>query len=150
LKVCELQSPESYCTPGTTANGCQATISAAGDPSASADSGFLVSASTAEGNKQGLFFFGTGGRQANAWGNGTSFQCVVPPVKRTPVQTSTGTNGNCDGTFSVDFNDLITTHPGKAPPTGSLVQIQCWFRDPANTSNQSTSLSDALEFMLCP
>ena len=150
LELCELQTPETYCTPGTTANGCTAMISGAGDPSVSAGSGFVVSATAAEGNKQGLFFFGPNGRQANAWGNGTSFQCVAPPVKRSPVQTSTGTNNNCDGTFSLDFNDLIATFPAKAPPTGSLVQIQCWFRDPANTSNQSTSLSDALEFMLCP
>ena len=32
-----------------------------------------------EGAKDGLFFFGTNGQQANAWGNGTSFQCVVSP-----------------------------------------------------------------------
>jgi len=150
LQVCELQSPETYCTPGTTASGCTATISGSGDPSASAGSGFAVSATAAEGNKQGLFFFGTNGRQASSWGNGTSYQGVVPPVKRTPMQTGSGTAGQCDGTFSIDFNELITTYPWKAPGAGATVQIQCWFRDPGNTSNQSTSLSDALEFMLCP
>jgi len=28
------------------------------------------------GAKAGLFFLGTGGRQASPWGNGTSYQCV--------------------------------------------------------------------------
>jgi hypothetical protein len=34
----------------------------------------------------------------------------------------------------------------KNPGIGAVVQIQLWYRDPANTSNQSTSLSNALEF----
>ena len=148
--LCELQIPETYCTAGTTASGCQAQMASTGTPSASAGSGFVVSAVLAEGSKDGLFFFGTNGRQANPWGSGTSYQCVVPPVKRTPLLSSTGTNGNCDGTFTLDFNALITAQPAKAPSTGSTVQIQCWFRDPFNTSNQTTSLSDALEFTLCP
>ena len=37
-------------------------------------------ASGVQGQKDGLFFFGTNGQQANPWGNGTSYQCVVPPV----------------------------------------------------------------------
>ena len=69
-----------YCTAGTSASGCQASVSAAGTPSSSAPSGFVLSASGVEGNKDGLFFFGTSGRQATPWGNGTSYQCVVPPV----------------------------------------------------------------------
>ena len=141
---------ETYCTPGTTANGCMATISAVGDPSATAGAGFNVSAAFGEGNKDGLFFFGTSGRQANSWGTGTSFQCVVPPVKRTPLVSGGGTNGNCDGHLTFDFNALITVQPAKAPPVGSVIQMQCWYRDPFNTSNQSTSLSDALEFTLKP
>jgi len=30
------------------------------------------------------------------------------------------------------------------------VQLQYWYRDPAGTSNQTTSLSDAAEFLVCP
>ena len=32
----------------------------------------------------------------------------------------------------------------------SLVQAQFWYRDPANTSSQATSLSDAIEFTVAP
>ena len=141
-----------YCTAGTTASGCQATLSASGVPSASASSGFTVTGSNAEGNKDGLFFFGTNGRQANPWGSSSSFQCVIPPVSRTALITGTGTNGSCDGSFSVDLNALwcaTCPKPAKNPGAGATAQLQLWFRDPNNTSNQTTSLSDAIEFDVC-
>ena len=87
-----------YCTAGTSAAGCQALLSATGFPSATMTTGFVVTASTVEGQKDGLFFFGTNGPQANPWGNGTSFQCVLPPVKRAGLLTGSGTIGACDGT----------------------------------------------------
>jgi ELWxxDGT repeat protein len=150
MQLCELQLPDVYCTPGTTASGCQAGIGATGIPSASSPSGYVVDVVGAEGDKDGLFFFGPNGRQANPWGSSTSYQCVVPPVKRSPVQPGGGTGGACDGAYLLDFNTLITASPNKAPAVGDVVQIQCWFRDPFNTSNQTTSFSDALEFTLCP
>ena len=52
--------------------------------SAGAASGFTLSAADVEGNKVGTFYFGANGRQANAWGNGISFQCVTPPVMVCP------------------------------------------------------------------
>ena len=78
-------TPAPYCTAGTSACGCQALLSASGVASASLPSGFVVSASAVEGSKDGIFYFGTNGRQANSWGNGTSFQCVVPPAHRAGV-----------------------------------------------------------------
>ena len=88
---------EPYCTAGTSASGCTALIAASGQASASAPSGFVLSAAGVEGAKDGLFFFGSHGKQANPWGNGTSYQCVVPPVKRTGLLVGTGTAGACDG-----------------------------------------------------
>ena len=143
----------SYCTAGTSASGCQALLSASGVPSATAPSGFVVSAAGVEGAKDGLVFFGTNGRQANPWGNGTSFQCVIPPVKRAGLLNGTGSNGQCDGAFAQDLNALwcpSCPKPGKNPGAGALVQAQLWYRDPQNTSNQTTSLSDAIEFSLAP
>ena len=43
-----------------------------------------------------------------------------------------------------------TAKPASNPGAGALVQAQLWYRDPQNTSNQTTSLSDAVEFTLCP
>jgi len=143
----------SYCTAGTSANGCQATLSAKGLPSATCPSGFQVAAADVEGNKNGIFFLGVNGQQANAWGNGTSFQCVVPPVKRAGLLIGAGAPNTCNGNFSQDFNALwcpSCPKPGHNPGVGTTAQVQLWYRDPQNTSNQTTSLSDALEFTMCP
>jgi hypothetical protein len=140
-----------YCTAGTSAAGCQALLSTTGSPSATAPSGFTFEATGVEGQKDGLFFFGDNGRQANSWGNSTSFQCVVPPVKRTSLLVGNGHNGQCDGAFSLDMNSVWTNQPAKNPGAGAVVQAQLWYRDPFNTANnQATSLSDAIEFLVLP
>jgi len=141
---------ETYCTAGTSAGGCTAAISASGTPSASAATGFDLTAAGVEGGKVGLFFFGTNGRQANAWGNGSSLQCVVPPVHRGALLAGSGTAGACDGTFAYDLNARWTAKPIQNPGAGARVQAQLWYRDPASTSSQTTSLSDAIEFTVCP
>jgi plastocyanin len=144
-------SVTSYCTAGTTANGCQTVLSTTGLPSTSAGSGFTVTASSSEGAKNGIFFYGLNGQQANSWGNGTSYQCVIPPVIRTGLQAGSGTTGACDGSFNIDMNAFwATAQPAKVPAVGQEVSLQLWFRDPMNTSNQTTSLSDAIKFEVCP
>jgi hypothetical protein len=145
--------PVAYCTAGTSASGCQALLSATGTASATASSGFILTASTVEGQKDGLFFFGTNGQQANSWGNGTSYQCVVPPVVRAGTLSGTGTVGACDGSFAQDLNALWCSScpkPAKNPGAGAVVQAQLWYRDPLSTSNQTTSLSDAIELVVAP
>jgi hypothetical protein len=139
-----------YCTAGTSASGCNATLSSTGTASASAPSGFLLCAEEVEGGKDGLYFLGTNGRQANPWGSGSSFQCVVPPVGRAGLLTGNGTTGSCDGFFDQDLNAYWAANPSKNPGAGALVQAQLWYRDPQSPSNQTTSLSDALEFSVCP
>ena len=141
---------ETYCTAGTSANGCQATLNFKGVASATAPSGFQVGALGAEGAKDGLFFYGANGRQANQWGNGTSFQCVVPPVKRSQLITAGGTTNACDGIAVVDWNTRWTNKPAQNPGAGTLIQVQYWYRDPNNTSSRTTSLSNALETTVCP
>ena len=110
-----LVGPQAYCTAGVSASGCQASLGATGSPSATAPSGFLVSATDVEADKNGLFFYGANGRQ-----------------------------------FVQDLNALWSSNPLKNPGEGALVQTQLWYRDPLNTSNQSTSLSDAIEFQVGP
>ena len=44
-----------------------------------------------------MIFYGSNGRQANPWGTGTSFQCVVPPVQRMGLIQGTGAPNTCDG-----------------------------------------------------
>jgi len=100
-----------------------------------------------------MFFYAANGRQANPWGNGTSYQCVVPPVRRGGLLTGPGTPGMCDGTFNQDLNARwcpACPKPTHNPGSGVMMQAQLWYRDPLNTSNQTTSLSNAIEFSVCP
>jgi hypothetical protein len=48
------------------------------------------------------------------------------------------------------MNAHWTAKPAQNPGAGTTTQLQCWYRDPFNTSNQTTSMTDALEFVLCP
>ncbi len=143
--------PTSYCTGGTTSNGCVASVGAAGVPSATASSGFVISASSVEGQKQGLFFYGASGRVALPWGTGTSFLCVKTPTQRLPLSNSGGTSGACDGVLSIDWLAHQAANPGGlgAPfAAGDVFQAQAWFRDPP--APKSTNLSNGLEFTLVP
>lgn len=139
-----------YCTAGTSASGCTAAISSLGDASRSAATGFVVSATGVEGAKNGMFYFSTSGAQSNVWGNGTSLQCAAPPVKRTGILSGAGTAGQCDGTLQLDFNAWMSANPTSAPPPGTAAYLQGWYRDPFNTSNRTSSLSNALRVSVCP
>ena len=144
----------SYCTAGTSASGCQALITSSGTPSASASSGFVLTAANMEGAKDGLYFYGVNGRQANPWGNGTSYVCVIPPRVRGGLLSGNGsTAGFCDGQLSQDLNArwcATCPKPQHNPGAGALVQAQLWYRDPQSTSNQTSSMSDAVEFVVEP
>ena len=72
---------------------------------------------------------------------------------RTGLIDGVGTSGQCDNTIARDLNATwcaSCTNPLKNPGAGATVDIQLWYRDPFNTSNQTTSLSNALEFIVCP
>lgn len=141
-----------YCSAGTTSNGCVASISAAGAPSASAGSGFTLTISVVEGQKQGIVFYGLSGRNQSPWGAGSSsYLCMLVPTQRMGVQNSGGNFSWCDGSLSQDWCAFVASDPGAlgAPfSSGQAVQTQAWFRDPG--SPKTTSLSDALEFIVAP
>ena len=122
-----------YCSPaGVSASGCSAMISSSGAASATASSGFFLVAAHVEGAKDGLFFYGTNGRQANPWGNGTSYQCVVPPVKRGNLLNGVGTVNGCDGSFSQDHRTLSGAQHVRSPFTAQA--RACWFRLKSGTA----------------
>lgn len=142
-----------YCTAGTSSSGCQASISVAGSPSASSHTGCDLRAFGVQGGVSGLFLYGTNGKQAKPWGNGTSYRCVVPPVKRATragFMTGIGTSGSCDDYYETDLHELWTKDPAKNPGGGQAVQAQLWYRDPMNTSYRKTAFSDAVEFFVVP
>jgi hypothetical protein len=140
----------SYCTAGTTTNGCVATISASAQPSASAANACQISVANVEGQKSGLIFYSLTGRHNSAW-NASSFLCVKSPTQRTGTQTASGTVDACDGTLSLDWNAYLSSHPnalGNPFQAGEKLQLQAWFRDPP--AGKSTNLSNAIEMYFLP
>jgi hypothetical protein len=152
---CETPQPFNYCTAGTTTNGCLASMSATGTPSAAATSGFTLTCSQAEGLKQGIIFYGNLGQAAVPWvnglGQGNSFLCVKAPTQRTGAVTMGGTLNLCDGSMSVDFLAYCAANPGAIGnplAAGQTFNSQAWFRDPP--SPKTTNLSDGLQWTMVP
>jgi hypothetical protein len=139
-----------YCTAGTSAGGCQVTLTASGVPSATAPSGFALVGAGAPGQISGLFYYGTAGRVAQSWGTTSSYKCVAFPSLRTQLLASGGTSGACDGTFSTDLNALWTAKPAHNPGPGAIVDAQLWYRDSGSAGNPKTAFSDGAEFVVCP
>ena len=142
----------SYCTAGTTTNGCAATMSATGTPSLAAASGFVLRATGVEGQKTGLLFYGIFGPNNAPWAPGSSSRlCVRSPVQRLSSTSTGGTANLCNGVIAQDFRAYLAANPGSlgqpfAP--GVVVNAQAWFRDPPAPG--TTNLSNGLQFTMCP
>lgn len=142
-----VRPPTSYCTAGTTTNGCQALIASSGEPSRCSGQPFEISVGGVEGQKTGILFFGYTPTNSQ-WGAGSSFVCITPPTTRASTQTSGGTAGACDGAFQLDFNAWMAANSLRAPQAGDEAFAQAWFRDPG--SPKATSLSNALRMTIAP
>jgi hypothetical protein len=142
-----------FCSAGTTTNGCAASISGVGTPSASSGSGFTIAVAAVEGQKQGIVFYGVdnSGFAPLPWGTSSSFLCVKQPTQRTPPQSSGGALNACNGAIALDWNAFVAANPsalGQPFTAGQHVFAQAWFRDPP--SPKTTHLSNALEFVVQP
>jgi hypothetical protein len=141
-----------YCSAGTTTAGCAATLTALGVASASAASGFVLSANNVEGQRAGLLFYSVAGPNSAPWSPASSsVLCVKSPTQRMGVGNSGGNAGACDGALGEDWNAFRATHPGASGQPflgGELVYAQAWFRDPP--APQSTNLSNARVFVVAP
>jgi hypothetical protein len=125
-------------------------MSSQGAPSRTAGSGFNLICSNVEGQRYGLILYGTAPGAALWAINGTSYICVAPPQGRTDPQTSGGTSGGCNGTFTIDFNLYLATHPnsvGAPYSAGQYLYAQGWYRDPA--APKGTNLSNGIQFAFC-
>jgi len=133
--------PVKYCNqPGDT-SGCNGTISAssAAMPVSGAND-FSVTTNNIPGIVNGLYFVSI----SNAWTN-TAFSggnlCILPPLGRTTVGNSGGTNGVCDGALSVVLNDP-TTAWGMLGASGVEMWTQCYYRD--NGAVTGVALGEAM------
>jgi hypothetical protein len=133
-----------YCTAKVNSQGCLPAIAAAGVPSASAGSGYVISADQVRATSSGVFFYSSTGPAAIPFQGG--FLCVAGQVRRTAGQNSGG-SGPCGGQFALDFNAYIATGADVALVPGVQFWGQYWSRDPQSPSG--TSLTDAVTAVIC-
>jgi hypothetical protein len=138
----------SYCTAKVNSLGCTPEIGWSGEPSVSAATPFVVTASNVINQKTGGFFFGLNGRNANPFQGGTL--CVRAPFVRTAAQSSGGSVGgsDCSGLLALDFTPYLQGALGPGFNLGETVDGQWWYRDPQ--SSFSLGLTDAIEFQVRP
>jgi hypothetical protein len=154
LKYCAAApTPQQYCAPGNSTNGCYGIMSGTAEPSASLATPCILSARYFEAEQNGLIFFGVNnaGFTPSPWGTGSSYLCVKSPLERTGVQNSGGNAGNCDGEFILDWNAFQLSHPGSLGQpfsVGQKVYMQAWYRDPP--APKSTNLTNAIEMTMQP
>ena len=145
-----------YCTAKVNSLGCTPFIASSGASSASATSGFVISGAQVRNNKSGLLFYGFSGQASFPFQNGTL--CVAPPRMRGITLASGGTaapTDDCSGVFTLDMNAFAAGALGGNPAPGLLtagtgVDCQWWGRDPGFPVPNNTTLSNALEYTVCP
>jgi hypothetical protein len=144
----------SYCTAGTTTNGCVPSIGSTGSPQVGPTSGFSIHVSEVEGQRAGILFYGIddAGFTPTPWsGASSSFLCVEAPAQRLPTQFTGGTSGQCDGSLAIDWLAHMAANPGalgQPLSAGQTFRGQAWFRDPP--APKAASLSDALKWVVAP
>ncbi len=136
-----------YCTAKVNSAGCTPAMSAAGTPSASAGSGFVVKAVQVLQGKPGLLLYSTAGPGGAPFQGG--FLCASSPVVRTTLQMA-GAGGAppCSGSYAFDFNAYVASGVDPDLTAGSQVWTQYWSRDPAAAAG--SGLSDGLTFVITP
>jgi hypothetical protein len=149
-------TPVVYCSAKVNGLGCTPSIGSIGNSSAAATSGFSVLGSNVRNSKNGLLFYGVNGRAAAPFQGGTL--CVKAPIKRAPGTNSGGTPppaNNCSGVFALDMNAFAAGMLGGNPlaalsVVGTTVNCQWWGRDPGFAAPNNTTLTDGLEYVVCP
>ncbi|HVS08535.1 MAG TPA: hypothetical protein VMS76_01580, partial [Planctomycetota bacterium] len=76
--------------------------------------------------------------------------CVERPLFRTPVMMTGGAGTACGGTLAIDFNAYIASGNDPGLVAGRDVWLQAWSKDPGFSPPNDVSLSDAVQFSICP
>ena len=144
-----LAEPSSYCTGKTNSLGCVPFVASSGLASATSTSNFEVQAYDVLPNEPGFLLYGF--RKSNLSFHGGKL-CVKLPLRRLlPPKTPTNIGTlPCQGRVSRNFNPRIQSGNDPLLTVGQSMVAQWRLRDPADPAGFGDSLSDALQFTICP
>jgi hypothetical protein len=134
--------PTNFCTAKTGLVCGPSLISASGAPSASASSGFVVSAVPARNNKSGILVYNTAQVAALPFQGGTL--CVDPMGLRRAGSTNSGAGcgaNNCSGSMSIDMNAFAQ------PSTGLCAPNPCWIVPDCNGAPSGIAPNNPAAFL---
>jgi len=139
-----------YCTPKAGLACGLPSIRTSGCSSASASSGFAISAGPARAAKSGILLHSDQGQSNLPFQGG--ILCVNPPLRRSVGVDSGGTPNVCDGLFTLDMNCFAAGACGGNPAgflssPGTQVSCQWWGRDSVATGS---FLSDGVTYTVGP
>jgi hypothetical protein len=140
-------SPGTYCTAKVNSHGCSPAIGSSGTPSISGADNFFVTASQELNQRSGLMIWSTVPATQHVLGG---ILCVHS-FKRTPAQNSGGSalpTIDCSGTYSYFFSHAYMS--AQSVTAGTTVYAQYYGRDPFISDGSGASLSNGLEFAVCP
>ena len=149
-------APVTYCTAKLNSLGCLPVGDFRGIPSAGSLTGFQLLCTEVLNNQPGLLIYSTNGRGNFPFQGGTL--CLASPLRRATAQNSYGSPAptqDCSGVYTIDWSGFAAGLLGGSPSAalrvpGTRVQSQWWGRDPGFQPGFNTTLSDALEFTICP
>jgi hypothetical protein len=152
---CQQFQTVSYCTAKLNSLGCLPTVQFSGTSSASAGAGFVVSGANVRNQEPGLLLYSDSGRAAVPFQGGTL--CLVAPVRRSIPLNSNGNPlpaADCSGAYTLDMNAFAAGTLGGTPAAflltvGTVVDVQFWGRDRGYPAPNNSTLTNALEFMVC-
>ncbi|HTF90142.1 MAG TPA: hypothetical protein VK843_17135, partial [Planctomycetota bacterium] len=146
--------PIVYCSAKVNSLGCTPVIAFTGG-SSSSTSGFAIRASQVRNKKPGLLIYTNAGRAATPFQGG--ILCLTAPVRRSTPADSGGTplpTSDCSGVYTIDMNAFSHSVLGGSPASylivpGTVVDCQWWGRDPGFAAPNNSTLSNALEYVVC-
>jgi hypothetical protein len=141
--------PGTYCTAKSNSQGCMPAIDHSGTPKLGAATPFLVRCEQVLNSSIGLLLYGSTPAQTPFQGG---WMCLAAPLVRTSGQLSGGNPGtgtDCSGSFAFDFGAYVASGADPSLVAGVQVHAQYWSRDPADPAGFGSSLSNALQFVLC-
>jgi hypothetical protein len=141
-------TPHAWCAGKPNSQGCVPSVSFQGAPALSGPDDFVVNGSEFVCRQLGQLVWSRGAARAPFQG-GTL--CLAAPIVRTPPQAAGGSAApalDCTGAYAFEFRHAYLAAQGLVP--GTTVYAQWFARDPAQPDGTGWSLSNALEFTVCP